>query len=109
MLDAQLSINKLKELGFFPPKLRGGGNPDFGPIMEFLERRIAGVMDFYVHCRSEAVMCRELRARVNSELAPIVKAAEKTFNLEPMGLVLRVRASKDPGMLTVRAEKIDLC
>ena len=91
------------------PKLRGGGNPDFGPIMAFIERRIVGVMDFYTNCKSDAVMCAELRVNINRELEPIIEDAIEVFNLEPIDLVLRVRSSKDPGILIVRAEKINLC
>lgn len=108
MFNVQQTSRKFEALGFSPTKLRGGGNPDFGPIMAFIERRVAGVLEFYTNCRSEAVMCRELRETINRELSPILGDAEKTFNLEPMGLVLRVRVTNDPGVLLVRAEKINL-
>lgn len=109
-LPKKSSEQKLFDLGFSPPKLRGGGNPDFGPIMAFLERRINGVTDWYCNpaAKSEAVVCPELRKTINSELEPIIRDAERTFNLEPLGLVLRVRLTNEPGILKVRAEKIDL-
>lgn len=101
---------KFRGLGFSPPKRRKGDPPDFGPIMAFIERRIAGVMEFYTNCRSEAVMCPELRDTINRELAPIVDDACKAFDLEPMDVVLRVRAIPGhPELIKVRAEKRDLC
>jgi hypothetical protein len=109
MFGTQETTQKFQKLGFSLPKRRGGGNPDFGPILAFIERRIAGVMEFYTNCRSEAVFSRELRETINRELAPIIPDTEKTFNLEPMNLVLMVRTTKDPGVLLVRAENPNLC
>lgn len=95
-----------------PPlrKRNGGGNPDFGPIFAYVERLIEGVLSFYTNPRSEAVDCPELRQRINDEMADIIPRTVKHFDLEPIDLVLRVRAVPGhPELLKVRAEKPNLC
>lgn len=77
-------------------------------ISSFIKARISSVMDWYCGPRSEAIDCAETRKNINAELAGIFTAAEKKFGLKPIKLVLRVRATETPGVLKVRAEKLDL-
>lgn len=77
-------------------------------VSVFIKNRIASIMEWYCGPRSEAVDCPETRANINKDLSEIFPQAEKLFGLRPIKLVLRVRSTETPGILKIRAEKLNL-
>jgi hypothetical protein len=78
-------------------------------VRQYLERRIAAVMEWYTGPRSEAVDCRETRENINRDLASVMLEAEQKFRVR-VPHALRVRsAPHEPGILVVRLEHPDLC
>jgi len=78
-----------------------------GEISRFIKARIAAIMEWYIH--GDAVDCAETRTNINNDLDSVFPATEKKFYLKKIKLVLRVRSTSEPGVLKVRAEKLDIC